>query len=152
MEASNKGEHRTVFYWHEQGCSSNYFLNLLKTGVNILCCNLTHLSDIPSACQLVHIAPNLGEQVLLETLPKGGSGVKRERHFLPLHQQTEHLWRAAAVLICVLINAYQQREGGVVSKRDLCFQFSFEQHKILIGGQKPWVGPFFSFLGQTLVF
>lgn len=44
------------------------------------------------------------------------------------------------------------REGGVVSKRDLCFQFSFEQHKILIGGQKPWVGPFFSFHGQALVF
>lgn len=84
MEASNKGENRTVFQWREQGCSSNYFLNFLKPVVNILCCNLIHVSDISSACQLVHIAPNLGDQVLLETLPRGGFGGEMRKTFSSL--------------------------------------------------------------------
>lgn len=37
------------------------------------------------------------------------------------------------------------REGGVVSKCDLCLQFSFEQHKILIGGSEALGGSFLLF-------
>lgn len=36
------------------------------------------------------------------------------------------------------------------SQRGQCFQFSFEQRKILAGGQEPKVGSFLSFVGQML--
>lgn len=37
-----------------------------------------HGSDIPSACHLVRIAQNLGEQVTLKTRPKVGLGDKMQ--------------------------------------------------------------------------
>lgn len=120
MEVSNKGENSIVFQRHEQGCSSNYFFNFLKTAVTFYVA--TNSFQRHSICQLVHTTRNLGEQVIFNTLPKGCLEVKCKRHFLHLDQEIEHLCGSHWCFNHFIL----VREGGMSSEHD---QFSFEQHK-----------------------
>lgn len=129
-----KGENSVVFQWHEQGCSSNYFFNFLKTGVTFqiatkLISETFHLST-SSYCQKFRSIGNTSNsaQRLL-------GGKTRDIFFL----QIRRLDISAGLIVVLIKSSEREREGCQVNVVNV-FNLALSNIKFFLGARSlRWV-------------